>query len=120
MDPLKIFEYKMTIKKKVELPRQVTYDVAISYASEQRAYASELNDDLGSRGIHVFFDKDQDLEAQIWGKEMAEYLADIYHNKSTYCIMLISKAYVSKAWPTYERQNAIARQIEQMETTFCQ
>lgn len=45
---------------------------------------------------------------------MAEYLADIYHNKSTYCIMLISKAYVSKAWPTYERQNVIARQIEQM------
>lgn len=28
--------------------------------------------------------------------------------------MLISETYVSKAWPTYERQNAIARQIKQM------
>jgi len=101
-------------KKKVESSREVTYDVAISYASEQRSYASELNDDLSSRGVSVFFDKNQDLEAELWGKETAEYLADIYHNKSRYCIMLISKAYVTKAWPTYERQNAIARQIEEM------
>jgi len=101
-------------KKKVNIPRQVTYDVAISYASEQLAYASKLNDELSSNGISVFFDKEQNLESQIWGKEMAEYLADIYYNKSRFCIMLISRAYVSKAWPTYECQNAIARQIKQM------
>jgi hypothetical protein len=104
----------LTDKKKVDPVRQVTFDVAISYASEQREYASKLNDELSSKGVNVFYDKDQDLESQIWGKEMGEYLADIYQNKSRYCIMLISKAYVSKAWPTFERQNAIVRQIQQM------
>lgn len=69
---------------------------------------------MSSEGIRVFYDKNQSIEAEIWGKNTAEYLADIYHNKATYCLMLISKAYVSSAWPSFEAQNAIARQIEEM------
>ena len=102
------------LKKKVDDHRDVVYDAAISYAREQLEYAENIEKELSKKGVFVFFDKDQDLEAQMWGKDMSEYLADIYYNKSRYCIMLISKAYVSKAWPTFERQNAIARQIKQM------
>lgn len=99
-------------KKKVDTLRELKYDVAISYAHEQRAYAEGVYNALKSKGIAVFFDKA--LEAQMWGRDMGQYLSDIYYNQSRYCIMIISKSYVSSAWPTHERQNAIARQIKQM------
>lgn len=99
-------------KKKVNRLEEIKYDVAISYASEQRKYAEAVYNELKSKGITVFFDKA--LEAQMWGRDMGEYLSDIYYKQSRYCIMIISKSYVSSAWPTHERKNAVARQIEQM------
>ena len=99
-------------KKKVKLIREVNYDVAISYASEQVQYATELNDELTKNGISTFFDKD--VEAQLWGKDMAEFFHDVFYNQARFCIMIISKPYVTKAWPTFERKSAMARQVEEM------
>ncbi len=103
---------KSNDKKKVDRFQDLKYDVAISYASEEFAYAERVYDALKSKGITVFFDKD--IEAQLWGRDMGEYIGDIYYNQSRYCIMIISKSYVSSAWPTHERRNAVARQINQM------
>ena len=99
-------------KKKVNNKRTIIYDVAISYASEQRDYASALAEILRAKGISVFFDLF--FEGKMWGKDLSEYLMDVYYKQSGFCIMLISKDYASKAWPTHERRSAVARNIKEL------
>jgi hypothetical protein len=99
-------------KKKVNLVRKMIYDACISYAGEQSDYAKRIFDNLRSKGISVFFDKF--YEGKLWGRDLSEYFMNVYYKQSRYCIMLISKEYVSKAWPTHERRSAIARNIEEM------
>ena len=100
------------IKKKVDSVRKIIYDACISYAGEQSDYAQRIFDNLRSKGITVFFDKF--YEGKLWGRDLSEYFMNVYYKQSKYCIMLISKEYVSKAWPTHERRSAIARNIEEM------
>ncbi len=88
------------------------YDVAISYASEQREYAQQVADILRAKGIRVFFDLF--FETKMWGKDLPSYLMNVYYKDSRYCMIFASKDYVSKAWPTYELRCAIARSIESM------
>jgi hypothetical protein len=107
-----IEEQVQTDKKKVKVPREIIYDVAISYANEQFEYAKKIADILQAKGITVFFDKF--YEEKMWGRDLSGYLMDIYYKQSLYCIMLISKDYATKAWPTHERRSAIARNIEDM------
>lgn len=100
-------------KKKVDLKkRNIIHDVAISYASEQLDYAQEVANTLIAKGIRVFFDKF--LETKMWGKDLPSYLKKVYYDESQYCMIFISKDYVSKAWPTFELELAIARSIESM------
>ncbi len=96
-------------KKKVTKDNK--YDVALSYASEQREYVDEVAHILQTKGIKCWYD--QFYQSQLWGTDLAEYLQKVYYDHSDYCIMFISKDYVSKAWPSHERKSAIARQIKQ-------
>jgi hypothetical protein len=86
--------------------------VAISYASEQIVYARRVADILKAKGVRVFFD--DFFETKMWGKDLAEYLKTVYYKESRYCMIFISKDYVSKAWPTFELKCAIAKSIESM------
>ena len=65
---------------------------------------------LHKKGIKVFYD--ELFKTTTWRKDLAEYFMDVYYRQSRYCIMFISKEYVSKAWPTFERRHVIARFIE--------
>jgi hypothetical protein len=55
----------------------------------------------------------------MWGKDLADYLMKVYHQQSRYCMIFISKDYVSKPfdmkYATYELKCAIARSIESMD-----
>ena len=83
------------------------YNVAVSFAGEDRKWASKLAELLQSRNISVFYD---DFEkADLWGKDLYEYLADVYSNRARFCIMIISSSYAKKAWTNHERKNAQAR-----------
>lgn len=95
------------VKKKVTL--ETKFDVALSYASEQREYVEEVAEILQRGGIKVFYDKFQ--QSQLWGKDLAEYLHTVYYSRSNWCIMFISQDYVSKAWPSWERKAAMAKQV---------
>jgi len=100
-------------KKKEESEREIIYDVALSFAGEQRNYVKEVAKLLTSRGIVVFYD--EFFEGKIWGRDLSEYFMDVYYKQSKFCMMFISKEYVAKAWPTYEKKLAIARHIAQLE-----
>src|SRR5262249_44725376 len=75
------------------------YDIALSFAGEDRAYVEEVAAGLKSAGVSVFYDGFE--KANLWGKNLIDHLADIYSN-SRYVVMFISKAYVEKAWTTHE------------------
>jgi hypothetical protein len=87
------------------------FDVAISFAGEQRAEARAIADTLTRAGVKVFFDEYE--AADLWGKDLYEHLAEVYRRRAQYCIILVSEAYAAKAWPTVERRSAQARALEQ-------
>lgn len=83
------------------------YDIAISYAGENRNIAESIVKKLKESGISVFFDSLE--KSTLWGKNLYDYLSDIYQNRAHYCIMLISEDYKRKSWTSFERRNAQAR-----------
>ncbi len=87
------------------------FDVALSFAGEQRDYVRKVAEILSSKGIKIFYDKFH--RAHLWGRHLAEYFQQVYYANSRWCIMFISTDYVSKMWPSQERKYAIDREVEQ-------
>ncbi|MDE0131386.1 MAG: TIR domain-containing protein [bacterium] len=85
------------------------YQVALSFAGEQRAYVEEVARHLQAKAIGVFYDGFE--TARLWGKSGAEIFTDVYGHQAGYVVMFISKAYVRKVWPRVERRAAISRMI---------
>jgi len=99
----------------VEVDRNIrarfAYDIAISFAGEQRTFAEAIARGLRERGVSVFYD---DFErADLWGRDLYAHLHDIYSNKAQYCIMLASYAYANKVWTNHERQAAQQRALQE-------
>ena len=89
------------------------YDVALSYAHEDRAYATDLANILKSRGVKVFYDQYE--KPFLWGKDLYAHLSDLYQNKAQYCLVFVSKYYESKVWTKVELQSAQARALRENE-----
>jgi hypothetical protein len=87
------------------------FDVALSFAGEDRAFAEEIAKALRAAGVHVFYD--DFYAADLWGEDLGVRLRDIYRGGSRHCIMILSQAYVEKMWTSWERQQAIERLIEE-------
>jgi hypothetical protein len=87
------------------------YEIAISYAGEDHPYAEALANVLHDRGVSVFYDKYE--RATLWGKNLYDYLSDLYQNKARYCVMLLSQHYALKVWTNLERQAAQARAFQE-------
>jgi hypothetical protein len=82
------------------------YDVAISYALEDRKYAEALVNALRHQGLKVFYDNDE--MSSLWGKSLYTYLSDIYQNKTHYFLMLVSKHYTEASRPDFTEAQAHA------------
>ena len=91
--------------------RHYRYDVGLSFAGEQRDYVSKVASELNSRGIRVFFDEFE--QSDLWGKDLYDYLSEVYQHRCRFCVVFASKEYAAKAWPTRERQSVQARAIEE-------
>lgn len=89
------------------------YDIAISFAGEDRNVASSIADRLTAAGVRVFYDEYE--QANLWGKELYEYLAEVYSEHARFCIMLLSENYARKLWTNHERQNAQSRAFKERE-----
>lgn len=86
------------------------YEIALSFAGEQRSQAVAVAECLKRAGVSVFYDEHE--KAKIWGKNLYDYLSDVYQNKAKFCVIFASKEYADKAWTNHERQNAQARAIK--------
>ena len=87
------------------------YDVALSFAGEDRAYVEKVADYLKENSVKVFYDDFEKID--LWGKNLYEYLDSIYREKSRYCVMFFSSSYAKKIWTNHERKSAQARAIKE-------
>ena len=95
---------------------QYEYEVALSFAGENRAFAEAVARGLKEAGVNVFYD---DFYAEeLWGEDLSVKLRNVYHGSSQFCIMVISKHYINKMWPSHERQQAIERMIKEQGRTY--
>ena len=83
------------------------YDVALSFAGEDRHYAEPLAKRLKAGGYSVFYDKYE--QAELWGKDLYVHLSSVYKDQARYCVIFLSKHYAQKLWTRHELQNAQAR-----------
>jgi len=90
------------------------FQVALSFAGEQRDYVERVAHALQTRGIALFYDRFEKLT--LWGKDGVEFFHEVFAAESAYVVMFISAAYVTKAWPRHERRSALSRAlVEQAE-----
>ena len=87
------------------------YDVALSFAAEDRQYAKKLANLLEADGYKPFYDENE--LANLWGKNLYDYLSSVYKDQARYCVMFLSKHYERKLWTTHERQLAQARAFQE-------
>ena len=87
------------------------YEVALSFAGEQRCYVEQVARALQSRRISVFYDDFE--QVLLWGKDLVEELHEVFERRAARAVMFISKEYVEKAWPRHERRSILSRAAQE-------
>lgn len=87
------------------------FDIAVSFAGEDRTYVHQFVGRLKANGLEVFYD--QDKLAEMWGENLLDFLQAVYNRRARYAILFISQHYVDKKWPGHERQAAQDRALQQ-------
>ena len=87
------------------------FQVALSFAGEQRTYVREVASELAKHGVRAFFDEEN--EVTLWGKNLIEEFQRIYMTDSHVVVMFISKEYAEKPWTRHERRSALARALQE-------
>lgn len=86
------------------------FDIALSFAGEDRTYVDRVANLLKDRGVKVFYDLFE--EADLWGKNLYEHLSEVYLKRAQFTVMFISEAYATKLWTNHERKAAQARAFQ--------
>lgn len=76
------------------------YDVAVSFAGEDRPLVILLVNALEARGVEVFYDFNE--SARLWGKDLEIELAQIYAQEARFMVLCLSAAYPVKDWTRFE------------------
>ena len=87
------------------------YDVALSFAGEDRPYVDSVAEHLTLAGVRVFYDKYE--QPALWGTDLYQRLDEVYRRKAKYCVMFISQAYRDKIWTNHELKSAQARAFQE-------
>ena len=93
--------------------REYEYDVALSFAGEDRQHVEALAELLENNGYKVFYDKYE--RSQLWGKNLYTHLSSVYKDKARYCVPFLSEHYARKLWANHELESAQARAFEENE-----
>ena len=76
------------------------YDVALSFAGEDREYVNKVAQILKDNNINVFYDRFEEID--LWGKDLGIHFDYVYRRQSKYFIPFILKFYKEKIWTNYE------------------
>jgi len=87
------------------------FEVAVSFADDDRAYVRRVVVELRRRGVRVFSDDPHDVG--LWGKDLVVELDDVFQRRSRFVLIFISRAYVRDQWSRHELRGALARAIRE-------
>jgi TIR domain len=87
------------------------FDVAVSFAGEDRELAEDVVGRLRAAGLTVFCDTD--WTPAMWGGEPLEDLDQVYCSRARSVIIFVSYPYSKKMWAQCQRRSALARALEQ-------
>lgn len=83
------------------------YDIALSFAGEDRDYVQQVAAHLVELEVRVFYDEYEKVTP--WGRALYTHLRDVYQNKAQFTVMFISKEYADNLWTSHEREGDQAR-----------
>lgn len=87
------------------------FDVALSFAGEDRQVVLAIADDLRGRGVRLFYD---DFErTKLWGSDLQEHLVNVYMVWARYVMIFVSQHYREKVWARHELKSALARSLSE-------
>ncbi|MGI5398402.1 toll/interleukin-1 receptor domain-containing protein [Streptomyces sp. CA-135486] len=92
------------------------FDVALSYAGEDRKYVQAVAGLLQERGVRIFYD--EYAAAELWGSDLYTVLDEVYRKRARFAIVFVSRHYVSKPWTQHERMSAQARALNEVSPYF--
>jgi hypothetical protein len=92
------------------------YDVALSFAGEDRPHAEEVAIQLRGEGARVFYDQFE--QANLLGSNLFETLYNVYSKRCRYTVMFVSKSYEEKLWTSHERRAAQERAFKERGSDF--
>jgi hypothetical protein len=93
------------------LDSEFQFDVALSFAGEDREYVNTIADQLRKHGIKVFYDRYE--QTSLWGKDLYEHLDHVYQRAARYCVLFASEHYARKVWTNHERKSAQSRALRE-------
>jgi hypothetical protein len=64
------------------------YDIAFSFAGEDRKHAESIAGLLKQSNVTVFYDLYE--EAHLWGKDLYQHLSMVYRDRARYCLVFLS------------------------------
>jgi len=79
------------------------FDVAPSFAEEDRDRVLPIVQRLKELGVTVFYDEDQ--QAEMWGLDLVEYFSETFNKRARFVLLFSSQHYVS-AWASLQRRAA--------------
>ncbi len=83
------------------------YDVALSFAVEDRLHAKQLAQLIKLGGHQVFYNESEIPHA--WGKNIYNELSSVCQDRAHYSVIFLSEHYARKWLPDHERESARAR-----------
>ena len=84
------------------------FDVAISFAGENRELAKHICDELEFLDVHVFFDRL--YEDNYLGRAWSDQFKRVFGYESDLVVCLLDQHHAEKIWPTFERDCFTPRQ----------
>jgi hypothetical protein len=87
------------------------YDLALSFASEDRPLAEQFADLLARQNVKVFLDEYRPADTDRWGKDILDHLVNLYARKARYCLLLVSQYYPLKTWTEAEQTSLRERAL---------
>lgn len=89
------------IKTRIHLrTSEYPFDIAVSFAGNDRPTVKSFVDALKDLGLTVFYDFDQ--QALLWGKDIRVKLAEVYANEAQYMVVFLSESYPERDWTDFE------------------
>lgn len=86
---------------------ELQYDLALSFAVENRDYVGMVAGNLREKGVKLFYDRYE--QVSLSANDLYKHLQDIYANRTDFTVLFLSNHYAQKLWKNMDCRQAQAR-----------